>query len=65
MRKRRYLLLLLFFGPVLPLAGFAMPETALTHTHLMKDIEKHTVTLGMGIEFYSEKPEPLYSGDLL
>ena len=65
MNKRKFFLILLFLIPAFLLHAFSMPETSITHTHLMKDIEKSSVTIGMGVEFYSEEPEPYYGGDLL
>lgn len=65
MNKSKYFLFFLFLVPAFLLHASSMPETAITHTHLMKDIEKTSITLGMGIEYYSEDPEPHYGGDLL
>lgn len=64
MNKNRALQIILLIVPVLSLYAFAIPETAITRTHLMKDIDKSSITIGAGLE--AELTEnPVYSADWL
>ena len=52
--KTRLVLTLLFVVPVISLFPFPNQETSVTRTHLMKDIDKSTVVIGIGLETYGE-----------
>ncbi|UCF98891.1 MAG: hypothetical protein JSV89_04960 [Spirochaetaceae bacterium] len=65
MAKRIIFLFPLLFIPTSLSYAFAMPETSITRTHLMKDIDPASVTIGIGMEFVSEDPDPLYNADFL
>jgi hypothetical protein len=51
--------------PISSSSALGIPETAITRTHLMKDIEESSVTIGVGTEWLKEEPEPAYNADFL
>jgi hypothetical protein len=62
--NRSKLLLLLFFLPALLSNALGAPETAITRTHLLKDIDPNSITLAVAADIVREKPEPLHYADL-
>jgi hypothetical protein len=64
MGKGAVLLPILLVFPALALSALAVPETSVTRTHLLKDIERSSITLGLGME--SElREQRVYSADYL
>ena len=63
--KRLVLVVLLTFPSVFCLA-LGLPETAVTRTHLMKDIDRSTIVIALGVEdVREEEEESPYQGDVL
>ena len=63
--KRLVLVVLLIFPSVFCLA-LGLPETAVTRTHLMKDIDRSTIAIALGVEDNrEEEEETAYQGDVL
>jgi hypothetical protein len=64
MNRKSAMLILLMVIPALAASAFAVPETAITRTFLLKDIERTSITAGIGAEFELVK-NPAYLGDNL
>jgi hypothetical protein len=65
MKNRSILLVLLLFLPALLSYSLGAPETAITRTHLMKDIDPKSVTLAVAGDLVREKPEAVHYADFL
>jgi hypothetical protein len=65
MNKRSKLVLLLLFAPAFLSYTLGAPETAITRTHLLKDIEPKSVTLAVAGDIVRERPDPLHYADFL
>ena len=55
-------LCLLVLTSLISYAG-AVPETTVTRTHLMKDIEAETIVIAFGLEMFQQDPESAYPGE--
>jgi hypothetical protein len=65
MNNRSILLFLLLFLPALLSYSLGAPETAITRTHLMKDIDPKSITLAVAGDLVREKPEAVHYADFL
>jgi hypothetical protein len=63
MDKKTGILLLLLFFPALLSYALGAPETAITRTHLMKDIDPKSITLAVALDIVREKPEAVHYAD--
>jgi hypothetical protein len=64
MNRKLAVLITVFAVQALALSAFGIPETALTRTQLLKDIERSSLTAGIGIEVELIE-NPAYIGDNL
>jgi hypothetical protein len=65
MNNTKVLMLLLLLFPALLAYALGAPETAVTRTHLMKDIDPQSITLAVAGDIVREKPDPVYYADFL
>ena len=65
MKKRSMLVFLLLFLPALLSYAFGAPETAITRTHLMKDIDPKSITMAVAVDIVRDTPDPVHYADFL
>ncbi|MBN2553445.1 MAG: hypothetical protein JXB06_11785 [Spirochaetales bacterium] len=67
MDGKRFCLIVLLIFPAVASHALGFPETSITRTHLMKDIDRSTVTIALGVEDIREEEEGEadYQGDFL
>jgi hypothetical protein len=63
MDKKSIILLLLLLTPAFLSYAFGVPETAITRTHLMKDVDPKSITIAVGGDIVRDESDTIYDPD--